>query len=155
MKNFWTGVVLKKIILFTLPVSIMLSVAVYKQAHLLFSFILPTFVVSLALPVFDILTYLFPDFFASLNSGKQTKPTFSMIRSMKKAQKYDEALKELHRLADLYPQEVDIWIELLETALIDLKDKKQGESLYREAYSVLEKESKRQQVHRFYKNIVG
>ena len=155
MKNFWRDIILKKFVCFTLPASVWLFVAIYKRAYLAIPFILPLFVVCLSLPLVQIMTHFFPDLFYASRREKKPKPTFSMVRSLKKAQKYDEALKALRRLADLNPQEVDIWIELLETALIDLKDKVLGELLYREAYSILESDSKRQLVHRFYRNIVG
>lgn len=155
MKNFWTQIVLKKIIIFTLPALALLMVTIYKRAYLMLPFILPIIVVCLALPLIDVMTHFFPDFYYPTSNRKKPKPTFSMVRSLKKAHKFDEALTELRRMADLNPQEVDIWLELLEIALIDLKDVKQGELLFREAHSILENESKRQLVQRFYENIVG
>lgn len=155
MKNEWIRVVIKKSVCFTLPAAVLLFIAVALGATLAIPLIIPLFAVCIAIPLVEIWSHFFPDFFHSPQWRKQPKPTFSMVRSMRKEQRFEEALAELRRMTGTDPQEVDIWIEMLEIALIDRRDKALGETVYRDAYSMLEKEDDRQLVHRFYKNIVG
>jgi hypothetical protein len=155
MKNEWVRVVIKKSVYFTLPAAVLLLIAVVLGAKLAIPLIIPLFAVCIAIPLVDIWSHFFPDFFHSPQWRTRPKPTFSMVRGMRKEQRFEAALEELRRMAGTDPQEVDIWIEMLEIALIDLHDKALGETVFRDAYSMLEKENDRLLIQRFYKNIVG
>ena len=116
-------------------------------------FFLP-FAILISIPMRDLFSHLFPNVFFAYRWRDRPKPTFSIVRGLKKEHRYTDALAELHRMAEEESQEVDIWLEMLEIALIDLRDTILGEKIFREGISILETQSSRDMIQRFYSNIV-
>ncbi|HPQ38775.1 MAG TPA: hypothetical protein PLV45_00250 [bacterium] len=115
---------------------------------------IPMFAILITIPLVELITHFFPDIFGSNQWRSKPKPTFSIARGLKKQEKYIDALAELERMAREDPQEVDIWLEMLEIALMDLKDRNIADPLYRDALSVLESQQSRNAVTTFYENII-
>ncbi len=152
MKNEWRYSLIRKLLFFTVPAVVLTILAI--QLGLAFVLLsIPVIALGIAMPLTEIFSHFCPNLFYPARWRKHPKPTLSIARSLKKAEKYDQALNELRRLTQTDSQEVDIWLEMIEIAMIDMKDKNLGEQVFREAYSILEKEDKRSVVKRFYSNI--
>jgi hypothetical protein len=153
MKDGWRYTLFRKFMYFTVPALSLLIIAIVWGTDVLIPIVIPVIALGVAIPAVEIIAHFCPGIFYSAQWRKHPKPTLSIARSLKKERKYNQAVEELRRLAETNSQELDIWLELIETALIDMNDKKLGEDIFRDAYSIIEKEDKRMILKRFYSNV--
>ena len=153
MKDEWKRVFLRKMMFFGLPGIFMLLLPILFGTPILFPIFIPPFAILIGIPLVEIFSHYFPDLFSSHRWRDRPKPTFSIIRGLAKQGQFDEALNQLQAMSRTDPQEVEIWLEMLEIALIDLKNREMGDRFYREALSALETQKNRDLVQRFYTNI--
>ncbi|MBN1296105.1 bacterial transcriptional activator domain-containing protein [bacterium] len=146
---------IKKALLFGIPGCLILAVPITLNVPVAIPFFIPVFAILISIPLVELLTHLFPDFFMSSRWRSEPSPTFSLARALKMQHRYDEAIDELDRMIRMNPQDADGWLEKLELILIDMKDLARGESVYREALSVLDRPETRRLITVFYTNITG
>lgn len=155
MRDEWKKEFIEKFLKLGLPSLCLFMIPVVSGVKIAIPFFIPIVAIGMTPCALVILVKLFPDVFFTRQWRYKAAPTFSIIRTLKTERKFDEALDELIKMTEVFPQELDVWFEALETALMDLKDKKRAESVYRDALSVLESCKKRDAIDRFYRNIVG
>lgn len=140
-------------LIFGVPGCIFLLIPIIWGSPVAFPLFIPAFAFLIAIPLAELGSHFFPDFFYAHHWRDRPKPTFSIIRGLKNQGQFKEALSQLTSMAATDSQEENIWLEMLEIALIDLRDKKLGEEIYQEAISALESQTKRDNVKRFFENI--
>lgn len=153
MKDAWKDRFVTKFLRFGIAGIVLIMIPVATGAtHVIPLFIVPA-AILLTIPLLEVIEHLAPGIYGSNQWRSRPKPTFSIARGLKKQEKFGEALEVLERLAREEPQETDIWLEMLEIALMDIKDRDIAESIYRDALSVLENQDSRTLIARFYTNI--
>ena len=153
MKDEWKKLFWRKMLIFGIPGVCCLLMPIVFGSPIAIPLFIPAFAFLIAIPIAELLSHFFPDFFSSHQWRVRPKPTFSIVRTLKKQGQFEEAMKQLHAMAQTDPQETDIWLEMLETALIDLRNRELGEQVFREAFSALEAQDKRELVQRYFHNI--
>ncbi|MCD4654096.1 hypothetical protein K8T06_09180 [bacterium] len=154
MRDAWKERFFRKMLWFGLPGISLFMIPVLAGAIHMIPLFIPILAIGLAFPFVELFTHFFPDVFFPYRWRDKPQPTFSIVRGLKTQKKYEEAMQELNKMTEEDPQEVDIWLEMLEIALMDLRDKTIAGEVYRDALSVLENQKSRDIVKRFYKNIV-
>jgi len=155
MKDEWLIRFYKKLIWFGLPAVSLFIFLLASGAKLAIPLFAVFMGIGLAIPALELLVHFSPDFFYSRRWRNKPKPTFSIVRSLKVQREFMQALEELDRMTQKDPQDHDIWLEMLEISLLDMKDYENAKNIHREALTVLEKQKSRDLVDRFYKNITG
>lgn len=72
-------------------------------------------------------------------------PIYSMAQALRSAGRYQEALEEYERMTREFPGEVRPYVEMLEIAVVNLKDGTLAESIFQKGMSALEKREEARQ----------
>lgn len=153
MKDEWKRRFWRKMLFFGIPGFCFLLIPIIASSPMAFPLFIPSFAFLIAIPMAELFSHFFPDFFHSYRWRDRPKPTLSIVRSLKKQGHFEEAIDQLREMARTDPQEEDIWLEMLETAVIDLRDHELGSQIMKEAVSALESQEKRAMIQRYFRNV--
>ena len=82
------------------------------------------------------------------------QPVYGIPQSRRKEGRYEEALEGFRKIVDEHPEESSAWVQMVEVALIDLKDKARAEQLYAEGMTRLQKEENRNHLRTMYEALL-
>jgi len=153
MRDAWKERFVNKMLKYGIPGIVILLIPISLGMPQAVPLFIIAFAVLIAIPMSELFAHFFPDVFSARQWRSKPKPTFSIVRSLCRQEKYTEAIAELERMAAEDPQDLDIWLEMLEIAWMDLRDSDITESIYREALSVLETPASRNQIQNVYRNM--
>ncbi len=80
-------------------------------------------------------------------------PMYSIPQSKRKSGLYEEAMSGFEQIAADYPTEVQPYIEMIDIAVMDLKDPDRANEIYRRGVSVLKKQQDRESLATMYSAI--
>lgn len=72
------------------------------------------------------------------------QPMYSIPETLRKQGNFEEAMAKLEEIADQYPDEVKPYVEMLNIAVLNLKDMRRAERIYLRGITSLEDKEKRE-----------
>ena len=76
--------------------------------------------------------------FYSGEEFNRPQPMFSVPEGKRKSGHYQEAFDGFQKIAEEYPQELKPYLEMMEIAIVDMKDKKKGDLVFHQAIAALD-----------------
>jgi hypothetical protein len=81
------------------------------------------------------------------------QPMYSVCEGKRKNGHYQEAFDGLQKIAGEYPQEIKAYIEMIEIAIVDMKNIKLAHSVFHRGIAILQEKEDRDSLARMYKAI--
>ncbi len=81
------------------------------------------------------------------------QPMYSIPQAKRARGLFDEAMAGFQRIASEYPEEVKPYVEMIDIAVVDLRDKDMAAAIYRRGISVLKNDDDREALKRMYLGI--
>ncbi len=103
-----------------------------------------------AAPFAGVIAEPFGNLYYGWNRKSDPKPQFSQVQAKRMSGDFEEALKELEIMAATYPQEVDVWVEMLDIVILDLDDTERSLTILQRGKEILEKAADRTALNHVY-----
>lgn len=110
-----------------------------------------TAAISIAPPVAQLIGEQAGKLFYSGEQFDRPQPMFSIPEGKRKSGYYQEAFDGFQKIADEYPQELKAYIEMIDIAIVDMKNKKLANSVFHQGIATLVEKQDRDSLAGMYK----